>query len=188
MIAGLRRIIGLKLHPRQDFTLDIDSGRDLDELEAVLGQLEYATFRDIENRLAALHGVVAGEGPMLDLADELRLVAVFDDTQATVLDRQLKPACRERADEHHFLGVLADVDKAAGAGEPRTEFADVQIALLVRLGEAEEGRIKAAAIIEVELIRLIDDGLRIDRGSEIESASRNAADDALARPSASSGR
>ena len=66
----------------------------------------------------------------------------------------------EGADEHHLLGILADVDEAAGARETWAKFADVQIALLVRLGKTEEGGIKAAAIVVVELIGLIDDGLR----------------------------
>ena len=71
---------------------------------------------------------------MLDLADELLHIAFVDDPQAAVLDRDLQAAGRERADEDDLLGVLADVDEAAGAGETRAEFADVQIALLIRLG------------------------------------------------------
>src|SRR5262249_56308169 len=84
---------------------------------------------------------------------------------------------RKGADEHHLLGILADVDEAAGPGEARTELADVQIALLIRLGETEERRIEAATIVEVELIGLIDDSLCIDRGAEIEPARRDAHDD-----------
>ena len=60
-----------ELHLRQDFALDVDAGRDLDQLEAVLGQLEHAAFGHVEHRLAARHRVAAGERPMLDLADEL---------------------------------------------------------------------------------------------------------------------
>ena len=114
---------------------------------------------------------------MLDLMHELLQVAILDDPQTSILDRHLQAAGHESADEHHLLGILADVDEAAGAGETWAEFADVQIALLVRLGKTEKRGIKAAAIVEVELIGLVDDGLRIDRGAEIEAACRHAADD-----------
>ena len=115
---------------------------------------------------------------MFDFTDKLRHIAVLDHAQAPVLDRHAEATRREGTDEHHLLGILTDIDEAAGAGEARTEFADVQIAFAVGLGEPEKGCVKATAIIEVELIGLIDDGLRVDRRSEIESACRDAADDA----------
>ena len=48
----------------------------------------------------------------------------------------------------------------------------------IGLGEAKEGDIEAAAIVEVELARLVDDRLRIAGGAEIQPAGWNAADDA----------
>ena len=166
-----------KVHPSQDIALNIDSGRDLDELEALPGQLEHAAFGDIEHRLSALHRIVAGKRPVLDLTDELCHVAFVDDTQAAVLDRDAQSTSREGTDEYNFRGILTDVDEAAGAGEPWPEFTDVQIALLVRLGKPEKGCIKATAIIEVELIGLIDDGLRVRRRPEIQSARGDTSDD-----------
>ena len=55
------------------------------------------------------------------------------------------------------LGALADVDEAAGAGQPRAEAGDVEIAVPVDLGEAEEGAVEPAAVVEVELVGLVDD-------------------------------
>ena len=69
--AGSRRMIGLKLHLRQNFALDVDAGSNFDQLQAVLGQLEHTAFGHVEHRLAALHRVVAGERPVLDLTNEL---------------------------------------------------------------------------------------------------------------------
>lgn len=80
-----------------------------------------------------------------------------------------------------FFGVLADVDEAAGTREPWPEFADVKGALLVRLGKAKKRQIEPAAIAEVELIRLIDNGLRVCRSAEVESSRRHAADDSWLR-------
>ena len=48
----------------------------------------------------------------------------------------------------------------------------------IDLGEAEEGAVEPAAIVEVELIGLVDDSLRIDRGAEVEAGGRHAADHA----------
>ena len=79
-----------KLHPRQDIPLDVDAGRDLDQLQALCGELEHAAFGHVEHRLPALRRVAAGKRPVLDLTDEFRHVAIVDDAQTPVLDRQLR--------------------------------------------------------------------------------------------------
>ena len=100
------------------------------------------------------------------------------DREAPIAHLDLERPRRERADEHHRLGALADVDEAARAGEPRTEARDVEVAVPVDLGEAEEGAVEPAAVVEVELIGLVDDGLGIDGGAEVEAGGGHAADDA----------
>jgi hypothetical protein len=50
------------------------------------------------------------------------------------------------------LGVLADVDEAAGAGQPRAELADVEVAFGVRLRQAQHRQVQPAAVVEVELV------------------------------------
>jgi hypothetical protein len=40
-----------------------------------------------------------------------------EDGELAVAHHDLQPAGREGADEDHLLGVLADVDEAAGAGQ-----------------------------------------------------------------------
>ena len=115
---------------------------------------------------------------MLDLVDELARLAFADDAQLAVRDGHFQAARRERADEHHRLGVLADVDEAAGAGQARAELRDVEVAVAVGLGEAEEGEVEPAAVVEVELVRLVDDRLGIDGGAEVQARCRHAADHA----------
>ena len=90
----------------------------------------------------------------------------------------LLPPGAEGADEDHLLGVLADVDEAAGAGELRPELADVEIAVAVGLGEAEEGHVEPAAVVEVELVGLVDHRLGVGRRAEVDAARRHAADHA----------
>ena len=48
----------------------------------------------------------------------------------------------------------------------------------VDLGEAEKGHVETAAIVEIELIGLVDDGLGVDRRAEIDPACGDAADHA----------
>ena len=48
----------------------------------------------------------------------------------------------------------------------------------VDLRQAEEGEVEAAAVVEVELVGLVDDRLRVGRGAEVEPAGRHAADHA----------
>ena len=74
------------------------------------------------------------------------------------------------------MGVLADVDEPAGAGQLGTEPAGVDVAVPVDLGEAEEGLVEAAAVVEVEHARLVQDRLRVVGGAEGQSPGRDAAD------------
>ena len=110
-----------------------------------------------------------------------RLVPFPPDASRPSSNRDLQPAGRERAAENDLLGVLADVDEAARARELRPEFADVQIAFAIRLRQPEESEIESAAIVEVELIRLIDDRLRVDAGAEINARRWHSADQSRLR-------
>ena len=76
-----------------------------------------------------------------------------------VLDLDLEPAGGERAREDDTLRVLADVDEAAGAGKARAEAADVDVAFRVDLRHAEARHVESAAVVEVELLVLVDHGV-----------------------------
>ena len=88
-----------------------------------------------------------------------------------------QPAGGEGAGEDQRPGVLGDVDEAAGTGEPAAEPADIDVARAVGLRHAEAGEVEPAAVVEVELLVLGDDGARVDGGAEVEPALRQAADD-----------
>ena len=120
---------------------------------------------------------LAVEGDLRDLVDELRHRAVTADVQPAVADGGVG-AGRERPEEEHAAGGLADVDEAAGADEPPAEAADVDVALAVGLCQAEEGLVQPPAVVEVELIRLVDDRLRIGGRAEAQTAGGHAADGA----------
>ena len=95
-----------------------------------------------------------------------------------VPDLDFQSSCREGADEDQLAGILGDVDESAGAGEPAAEAADIDVTLLVGLSKAEAGEIEAAAIIEVELLVLVDDRAWIDGRAKIQTSLRQSADDA----------
>src|SRR5208282_190093 len=121
-------------------------------------------------------GVRAAEGHVLDLLDKFSRRALVEDDELLVFNRHAQPAGVESTDEYDLLRVLADVDEPARAGELGPELTDVEIAARIDLGEAEESHVESAAVVEVELIGLIDHGLRVDAGAEVEAARRNAAD------------
>jgi hypothetical protein len=133
---------------------------------------------DIEHGLASRSRVSTAEGHVLHALDEFLRPCFLDDLKLAIGSRNLQLARTERADENNLLGVLADVDKAAGAGKLGTELADVEIAGAIDLGKAKKGCVQTPAIVEVELVGLVDDGLRIDGGAEIDAAGRDAADHA----------
>jgi hypothetical protein len=107
------------------FALDVDPRRDLAQLKPVGGQSEHAALGDVQHLLRARGGVGAAEGHVLDLPDEFSRRALVEDNELVVFDRHAQPAGVEGADEYHLLGVLADVDEAAGASELGSELADV---------------------------------------------------------------
>ncbi len=141
-------------------------------------RLEHAALGDIEHRLAQFGGIGPVEGNLPHLVDEFARAPFLQNPQAPVLDRHVEPAGGEGADEHQAPGVLADIDEAAAAGQLLGEAADIDIALGVAFGHAEASHVQPAAIVEVELLVLLDDGVGIDRGAEIEAAGRHAADHA----------
>ena len=51
----------------------------------------------------------------------------------------------------------------------------------VRLRQPEAGEVEPAAVVEVELLVLVDDGAGVERRAEVEPALRQAADDARLR-------
>ena len=91
----------------------------------------------------------------------------------------LEAARREGAAEDHVLGVLADIDEAADADDLVGETADVDVAGRIDLAERQEREIEAAAVIEIELIALVDQRVVVLRGARIRAGHRRAADESL---------
>ena len=77
-----------------------------------------------------------------------------------------------------FLASLADVDEPAGTGEAGSEFAHVQVSVLIGLGQPQESHVQPSAVVKIKLIGLIDEGFHVGAGAEIQAAGRNSSDHA----------
>src|SRR4029453_18447718 len=132
----------------------------------------------VEHGLLVARRERAAERDLLNRLDELALPPLGRDAHAAVVDHDLQAAGGEAAGEYQLARVLADVDEAAGAGQSRTEAADVDVAEAVYFGHAQAGQVEPAAVVEVELLVLVQQRLRVDRGAEVQPALRHAADHA----------
>src|SRR4029453_14304085 len=159
-------------HLREDVALDVDARRNFHQFHAARSTPEHAALRDVQDRLALLGGIRAVERDLLDPAHKLLAVALAHDAKHSIVDRDFKPAGSERTCEHDPARVLADVDKAAGAGESRAEATDVDVAVGVDLSHPKTRHVKPAAIVEIELLALLDNGVGIHCSSEIKTALR----------------
>ena len=110
---------------------------------------------------------------MLHLPDELLLRALLGDDQRAVTALGLQALGGEGAAVDHLLGVLGDVDEAARTGKAGAELGDVQVAVGGRFRQAQEGHIQAAALIEVELHVVGDDGHGVGGRAELGAAHGN---------------
>src|SRR6185369_8634741 len=107
---------------------EIHAWCDLDELQADGGEPEDAALGDVEHRFSVRGGVLAGEGALLDCVEELGGGRPVGDDEPPVAYLGAT-GYEEGAQEHHLLGVLADIDESTGAGQRRAEPADVDVAL-----------------------------------------------------------
>ena len=76
----------------------------------------------------------------------------------------------KRPGENKLAYILADVDEPPGAGKMRTEPADIDVAGAIDLSHAEAREVQATAIIEIDLLILMQQRLRINARTEIEAS------------------
>ena len=166
LISDLR----LEVHLVEDLGLQVDARSDLGQGNAFRTQLKYAALGDVQNGLVHLVGVIAGEGDLLHLVDELLLGTLLGDDQLAVLALGLEALGGKGAAVNDLLGVLGNVDEATGAGQTGAELGDVQVAVGSGLGQAQEGHVQAAALIEVELDVVVQNGHGVGCAAELGAA------------------
>ena len=144
---------GSECHLAENILLEVNAGSNLNELKSGVAELEYSALGDVLNLLAVLAGEVGGEGDLLNFLDKFD-AAILVDLKTGAGDLNVGLADGEGAHEEYLLGVLGDVDIAAGADAAAAELGNVDIALLVDLSAAEEGHIENAAIIHIDGVGL----------------------------------
>ena len=161
----------------ENVPLEVDPWCHFGQRQSRSRQTENAAFGHVQHLLPGSPRIVGAERDLPDALDELRVPAFLHDPDPAIVDHDLEPAGTERAHEHDFFRVLADVDEAAAPGNALAEFAGVHVTRCIALSETEEGRIESAAVDEIERTGVIDDRLVVDGRSEVETAHRHTADD-----------
>src|SRR5215207_511510 len=178
VMAHQQRNAGLCQH----VTFEVDPRGDLDHGEPGLGQLDDATFGDVENVLPALTRHLTGEGDLGDLGNELGNRAVRDDVQPAIGDLDVLLAGSEVAGVDD-LGCAGDdvVEAPDAGGDVRSggKVRDVHIPGAGNLQEGKHRHVETAALQQRELINTLHQRLRVERAAEGEPRRREAADRAL---------
>ena len=131
-----------------------------DELDTLCGALEHAALCHVVDRLSNLRRIAPAERDLLDALDEFLRSTLSGDTELAIFDLDFEPASRESTREAAASWRSADVDEASGARETAAEAADVDVSIRVRLRHAETREVEPSAIVEVELLVLMDDSTR----------------------------
>ena len=95
------------------------------------------------------------------------------------VERLLEALRGQRPDEVDAPGLRADVREAARPADAALEGVDVDVALGVDLGERQARDVEAAAVVEVEHVRLVDHRLVVEAGAALVAGHRDATEDAL---------
>ena len=96
-----------------------------------------------------------------------------------MLPRDIEITRRQGAAENDASGVLADIDEPADTDDLVAETADVDVSLRVDLRKREKRKVQAAAVVKVELGRLLDHGRKVLSPARVPAADRGASDQAL---------
>src|SRR5829696_7714573 len=160
VMAHQQRNAGLCQH----VTFEVDPRGDLDHGEPGLGQLDDATFGDVENVLPASTRHLTGEGDLGDLGNELGNRAVRDDVQPAIGDLDVLLAGSEVAGVDD-LGCAGDdvVEAPDAGGDVRSggKVRDVHIPGAGNLQEGKHRHVETAALQQRELINTLHQRLRV---------------------------
>src|SRR5262249_58863703 len=162
-----------------DVAFEIDAWRNFDQFERAVDGAEDRALGHEHGRPALLLGEARVVANLLDRGHELAGPTFGKNTQTAAGTFELEPRGREGAAEHDFAGVLTDVKEAADADDLAAEAADIDVAPRIDFSEGQKGNVQPAAIVEIELVGLIDDGVVVLGRAGIDARERRAADEAL---------
>src|SRR5690554_215967 len=162
-----------EIHGAEDIFLEIKTRCDFDQGDAVFPELKHGSLGYVQHGLPILPGNVSAEGNRVYSFYKFPGFAFLSDADAVFAELVLG-ACSECAAEHHLLGALGNVDKPTRTNDFWPEFADVQVPFGVCLGQAKESDIQPAAVVEIELGMVLNDGICIPGRPKITTGCRDA--------------
>ena len=169
---------GFEIHHIQDLCLQVDTRSDFCQVHTIFFQLEYTSFCDVHNFLFVLQSDIAVECDLFNVFQEFFLFTFLSDNYFTIFNFYFQTAGCESTAEEYFVCVLSDVDEAAATSDSRTESGNVDVTMTVTFSQTQVAQIQTAAIIEVELITLIQQSVCVVSRTESDAASGNAANSA----------
>ena len=149
--------------------LEVDAGRNLDHFQAARGQPEHAALGDVQRRLAALAPRSAPLKVRCSTSStnlQRRALAARSCSAPSSISTCRSPAVKVPTNTTFFAFWLMLMKPPAPARRG-PNLLDVQVAVAVGLRQAEEGDVQAAAVVEVELGRLVDDGVGVGGRAEV---------------------
>src|SRR5215218_3217030 len=166
----------------EDVFLKIDSWGDLDHSQPIFGQLDDATFGDVEDLLASLAAHRTGERNLRYLRDEFCDRAIGADPEPAMLDLDVLLASGEVAGKNDLGRTRDDVIEAAHAGRDvraGRQRGSVDIPRRRNLQKRQHRHVEPAALQQRELVDALQQRLRVQCGPKREPGRREAADRAL---------
>ena len=137
--------------------------------------MEYASFCDICNILLVFQSNVTVECNLFYCIQEFFLFTFLCDYNLAVLNFNFQTACCKCTAEEYLRCILRDVDETAAASDTGTKSGNIDVTLCVTFCKAKVALIQTAAIIEVELIALVNQSVSIVSGAKTDAASGYAA-------------
>src|SRR6266566_5795470 len=165
-VPELRADTRPEAHMREHVLFDAHARRNLRQGDGAVLQLEHGALGNIGDFLAALRRERRAETDLADAGYKFAEGAVAADGETAVLDTDVDFSSRHGAAEDQPLSVLRDIDESARAVATIAEAGDVDVAGLIDFREGEECAGEPAAVVEIELIGLVEDDARIDGGAE----------------------
>src|SRR5215831_10284853 len=166
-------------HVGNDVALSIETGRNLDQLEALGTDTEHGALRDEQRDLPFRTPHLRAVTDLLELRHELPVPPLLADHRLAFLPHYVDIAGGQRSAEYHALRVLADVDEASNADDLVAEAADVDVSLRIDLGEGKKREIQPTSVVEIELRGLLDHRREVLATARVAACDRRTADDAL---------
>ena len=159
--------------------IKIDSGRNLEHDQAMFVRFQDSALRDEQSPLTSRESNSSIVGALFDCSDEASMQSFLLDAKPPLLHACDQASRSQGAKKADRLGVLRNMNESSGTVRLAGETTDVDVPTAIDLREGKERDIKAAAVIEIELRRLLDERLVVDGGPEVIAADRRAADDPL---------